>query len=273
MYKVGLSSAAFSLKDETLKKIAQSGIEAIEISEGYDGSLQLDFGELSAMSKKHGITLWSFHLPFFPFKKIDISSLDKELRDNAITLYTELIGRAADIGVDKFVLHPSGEPIADEDREERIKHSMQSLDTLAEIAHRNGAVIAVEDLPRSCIGNTADELARLISVNDKLRVCFDTNHLLQDSPLDLIEKLGDRIVTLHVSDYDLIDERHWLPGEGKNDWKRIYSGLKNVGYNGVWMYEVKMGSKNITRSRELEFIDLYNNAHAIFEGREPEIIY
>ena len=173
MHRIGLSSSAYALNDETLGKLRESGLEAIEVSEGYDGSLALDYGELARISQKHGIKLWSFHLPFFPFKKIDISSLDKELRDNALALYTELIGRATDIGIDKFVLHPSGEPIADADREERIKYSMQSLDAIAELAHRHGARIAVEDLPRSCLGNTAEELSRLISANDKLRVCFD----------------------------------------------------------------------------------------------------
>ncbi len=273
MYKVGLSSSAFALNEENFCKMREAGIEAIEISEGYDGSLLLDYGELSSLSKKYGLKLWSFHLPFFPFKKIDISSLDVELRNNAIELYEELISRAADIGIDKFVLHPSGEPIADVDREERIKYSMQNLDLLAELAHRHGARIAVEDLPRSCLGSRTDELARMISVNDKLRVCFDINHLLKDDNVEFVKKLGDKIITLHVSDYDLVDEKHWLPGEGLNDWKSIYGALRDVGYDGVWMYEVKLDLKTITRSRELTFADFYENAQAIFEGRTPKRIY
>ena len=273
MYKIGLSSSAFELNAENFCKIRESGLEAIEVSEGYDGSKQLNYSALASLSSEYGIKLWSFHLPFFPFKIIDVSSLNKELRDNALLLYTELIKKASDIGIDKFVLHPSGEPIADEDREERIKYSMQSLDTLAELAHRHGARIAVEDLPRSCLGNTPDELLRLISVNDKLRVCFDINHLLKDTPLDLINKLGDKIITLHVSDYDRIDERHWLPGEGVNDWSGIYEALRKVGYDGVWMYEVGFRSKTITRSRDLTFSDYYENAREIFEGRTPKRIY
>jgi sugar phosphate isomerase/epimerase len=273
MYKIGLSSSAFELNAENFCKIRESGLEAIEVSEGYDGSKQLNYSALASLSSEYGIKLWSFHLPFFPFKIIDVSSLNKELRDNALLLYTELIKKASDIGIDKFVIHPSGEPIADEDREERIKYSMQSLDTLAELAHRHGARIAVEDLPRTCLGNTADELLRIISVNDKLRVCFDINHLLKDTPLDLINKLGDKIITLHVSDYDRIDERHWLPGEGVNDWSGIYEALRKVGYDGVWMYEVGFRSKTIERSRLLTFNDFYENAREIFEGRTPKRIY
>ncbi|MBE6577963.1 MAG: sugar phosphate isomerase/epimerase [Ruminococcaceae bacterium] len=273
MYKVGLSSSAFSLDEATFKRLAESGIEATELSMPLDAHLSLNHKEVLELSQRYGVKLWSYHLPFFPFKKIDISSLDPELRKNAIELYSTLIAKAADIGIDKFVLHPSGEPIADEDREERIKYSMQNIDFLAELAHRHGARIAVEDLPRSCIGSTVDELARLVSVNDKLRVCFDTNHLLKDDPVDLVKTLGDRIITLHVSDYDFIDERHWLPGEGLNDWSGIYKSLCEVGYNGIWMYEVPLRSKTITRSRDLAFTDFYNNAHAIFEDKTPERIY
>ena len=81
-------------------------------------------------------------------------------------MYTELIGRAADVGINKFIVHPSGEPIGNTEREERIGYSMQTLDRLAEIAHKNGAVIAVEDLPRTCLGNCADELLRILGAND-----------------------------------------------------------------------------------------------------------
>jgi sugar phosphate isomerase/epimerase len=273
MYTIGLSSSAFALTDENFAKLREAGIGATELSMPLDAHKSLNHKEVLELSKRHGVKLWSYHLPFFPFKQIDISSLDKQLRDNAIELYTELIEKAADIGIDKFVLHPSGEPIANEDREERIKYSMHNIDFLAELAHKNGAVIAVEDLPRSCIGSTVDEVVRLVSVNEKLRVCFDTNHLLKDKPIDLVKKLGDRIITLHVSDYDFIDERHWLPGEGLNDWNGIYEALREAGYGGVWMYEIGFTSKTIQRSRALTPSDFVANAKAIFEGRAPERIY
>ena len=162
----------------------------------------------------------------------------------------------------------SGEPYTLEEREDRIKYSMESLDSLAEIAHGCGAVIAVEDLPRTCIGNTADEMLRLLSANDKLRVCFDTNHLLIDTNLNFIKKVGHRIVTLHVSDYDFVDEKHWLPGEGVTDFYELYSALKEVGYDGVWLYEIGLKPpKTLFRSRALTFDDFVRNANEIFTGR------
>lgn len=273
MYKIGLSSGGFLLTEENFKKLSESGIESVEISMDLENHFLIKHKEVSNYSKKYGVELWSYHLPF-DFETIDVSSIKKEQRDHSINLYTELIAKATDIGINKFVIHPSSEPIADDIREECIKYSMQSLDALAEIAYRYGAVIAVEDLPRSCIGNTADEMLRLVSANDKLRVCFDTNHLLYDNIFNFMDKLGDKIVTLHVSDYDYIDEKHWLPGEGKIDWRKMISKLHEIDYRGVWMYE--LGLKNtpkITRNRDLTFVDFVKNAKAIFAEKTPERIF
>ena len=273
MYKVGLSSCGFSLTEENFKALSQSGIKAVEISMPSDKYSSIDYKALKSFSKRYSVDLWSYHLPFSPFSEIDISSKDARLRENALKLYNELIEKASDIGIDKFVVHPSGEPIDACDRAERIKHSMQSLDYLAEIAYKNGAVIAVEDLPRTCLGNTADEILALISANDKLRVCFDTNHLLIDTHTEFIKKLSDKIITLHVSDYDFIDEKHWLAGEGRIDWCSLISALRGTPYNGVWMYELGLSSpRTLTRSRDLEFDDFVKNANEIFDGNPLTVI-
>ena len=144
---------------------------------------------------------------------------------------------------------------------------MDSLDRLAEMAFAEGVTIAVEDLPRTCLGNTADEIAEIISVNDKLRVCFDTNHLLKDNNVNFMRTLGDKIITVHISDYDFINERHWLPGEGKVDWKDFMTEFNNIGYDGVWMYELGLECPpTIVRDRNLTFVDFYQNANSIFNG-------
>lgn len=267
MHPIGISSCAYALTDENFEALKQSGVDAAEVALKLDGQLALDCKEVAALAARHGIRLWSYHLPFSPFRIIDISSTDAEVRKYTLDTLTGLIQKAADAGLDKFVIHASGEPIEDAQREERIKHSMESLDYLAELAAREGAVIAVEDLPRTCLGNTAKELLRLISVNDKLRVCFDTNHLLKEDNVGFVEAVGEKIITLHVSDYDFIDEKHWLPGEGLNDWNAIFAALQKVGYKGAWMYELgRKAPASMPRSRDLTFEDFVRNAREIFAG-------
>lgn len=272
MYKIGLSSFGRIIDEADFLKYKNAGIEAVEISVGLDSCDMIDFKRLSDLSKKYDVDLWSFHLPFAPFHKLEISQ--KALANSTVAYFEELIKKAAYVGIDKFVIHPSGEPIFPEDRADRLNVSKESLSRLAEIARRNGAFIAVEDLPRTCLGNCSDEILDLISADSSLRVCFDTNHLLGENQVDFIKKIGDKIITLHVSDYDFIDERHWLPGEGNSDWSAIYKTLQEFGYSGVWLYEVGFNSTNtITRERMLTCEDFVKNANEIFNSQILSVLY
>ena len=274
MLKVGMSSCAFALNEENFKKLKESGINDIEISLAYEKYSDLDYKAVKKFADEYDVNLWSYHLPFSGIWTCDITSHETDVRKNTIELWCDCIRKGADIGIDKFVAHPSSEPKPeDEERLTFINYAKENLDFLAEFAAKHGAVIAVEDLPRTCLGRTADEIADLISVNDKLRICFDTNHLLIDDNISFVEKLCDKIVTTHVSDYFFYDECHFLPGEGKVDWHALYNKLIEKGYNGVWMYELGCTPPgNLKRVRNLEFTDFYNNAKEIMTGKPLTVI-
>lgn len=267
-YPVGLSTRGGKPVDENaFIAMKNGGIDVIELARSdYEA---FDFAALKALSDKYGVGIWSLHLPYAPFETIDISSTDPAVRNGTLEVFYDIIGRAAEIGIDKFVVHPSGEPIPEKAREERMKYSMQSLDQLAEKAAEYGAVIAAEDLPRTCLGRNSDEILRLISANDRLRVCFDVNHLLNEETCAFAERVGERIITLHISDYDFTDEKHWLPGEGEIKWQSLLSTLEKIGYNGAWMYEVSFEPSHTIERRMLTYSDFYDNAMSLFSGVTP----
>ena len=91
------------------------------------------------------------------------------------------------------------------------------------------------------MSTSGSKLLRIIAPYPEVKICFDTNHLLSEDLLHFVEACGDRIATVHVSDYDMVDERHWLPGKGKIDWPALYGALMKAGYKGVFMYELKRG--------------------------------
>ena len=165
----------------------------------------------------------------------------KRTRMANLEFLTEMIAICGEVGPEKLVLHPSSEPIADGEREQRIRNSIASIGILRREAARIGAQLCIEDLPRTCLGRNSAELLRIIAPYPEVKICFDTNHLLSEDLLHFVEACGDRIATVHVSDYDMVDERHWLPGKGKIDWPALYGALMKAGYKGVFMYELKRG--------------------------------
>ncbi len=258
MKNLGLSTCGKSFGPELFEQYAAAGIEHMEISCRRELCDNFDFKAAEKYSKETGVNIWSFHLPFLPFASIEISV--PELCENTVKYFSEFIKKGADIGITKFIVHPSGERIADCDRKMRIETAQNSLFKLSEIADSEGAMICVEDLPRACLGKNSEEIKQLISVSDKLGVCFDTNHLLKEDNIHFIEQLSSRIVTTHISDYDFEDEKHWLPGEGLINWPELMTAFKKIGYNGVFMYEVGFTSKTLERPRDLNVFDFAENA-------------
>ncbi len=270
MYKIGLSTCSSRITEETFAGYSRAGLSAIEISDTVEGYARLEYEEIAALAEKYGVKIWSMHLPFMPFTKLDISN--PELAAYTLEYYEQLIEGGAKIGVDKFVIHPSGEPIEDGERKLRMETAKKSLAALAKIAEKHGAVICVENLPRTCLGKNSDEIAELLSAHPALRACFDTNHLLAENPVEFIRKIGGKIATIHVSDYDFVNERHWLPGEGKIDWNAILAALREVDYRGVWMYEIELRCPNtILRDRALLYEDFTKNARELFAGEKPTV--
>ncbi len=270
MLKIGASTLGQILEEQDFKDLKASKIEALELSfSNYREFFGFDFKKYKDLADKYNIMLWSLHLPFGPFHEIDPSTFNVDMRKFTFDKFLEIIKMGADIGIDKFVVHPSAEPNKDEERQEKLKIVADFFNELAEKSYNYRATIAIEDLPRTCLGNCSDDINFILSANEKLRVCYDTNHLLNENNIDFIKKLGSNIITLHVSDYDFLNERHWLPGEGDNDWQAIYNALIDGGYNGVWLYEVSMLPYNTIERRKLTYKDFYNNAIEIMSGKKP----
>lgn len=273
MYKVGLSTCGKTIDENLFSEYQKNNIEMMEVSPSKFEHPILDYASIKKYADRYGIKLWSYHLPFVPFSDVEPSSPDKSLRKKTLDCFSELIKKVSDIGVDKFVVHPSGEGIEDSERQDRMNFAKDTLNNLAEIASKSNSTICVEDLPRACLGHSSKEVLELISENDKLKVCFDINHLVDEKPEDFIRKLGDKIVTLHVSDYDFIDERHWLPGEGKINWNNVLDALAETHYSGAWLYELGFTStEDIKRSRDLTCKDFRTNADELFARKEPTVI-
>lgn len=271
--KVGISSCGKLIDRALLGDMDKYDVRYLELSLGSDYTQDRALNGIKRLADEYGITLWSFHLPFAPFSRLNPASFDKELRDRTVERFSELINRAADIGITRFVVHPSGERVYEPKRPQAIEYAKDTFSRLMPLMKKRGLTLCVEDLPRLCLGNCSDDILKLISADDSIRVCFDTNHLLKQSDVDFVNAVAGKIETLHVSDFDFVNERHWLPGEGDIEWQPVIKALTDSGYAGPWLYEVNFSAeKTIVRDRLLTVKDFADNAKALFEGRTPEAI-
>ncbi|MBR5252821.1 MAG: sugar phosphate isomerase/epimerase [Clostridia bacterium] len=273
MYRIGLSTNGKEINAELFRSYAEAGISSMELSMSAPAWGEANLPQIARWAKEYGVELWSIHLPFGygAGEPYDIS--DPSFKTRTVNILSDLINRGAELGIGKFVVHASLEPGEGNVRLERMPHSKESLFKLASVADKWNANVAVEALPRTCLGRTSSEILELISVHPSLRVCFDTNHIQLESDSDFIRRLTDKIITLHVSDFDFVRERHWLPGEGWVNWRAVIGALHEAGYSGVWMYEVAFKApSSIFRPRDLTPGDFVKNANELFSGSIPTVI-
>ena len=110
--------------------------------------------EMKAKIDSADIEVWSIHLPFS--RTLDISVLDDRLRKENVDFMAEMIELCAMFQPTCLVLHPSSEPIADSIRAQRIANASESIAYLKKYADAIGAQLCIENLPRTCLGNTPE---------------------------------------------------------------------------------------------------------------------
>lgn len=251
-WQIGASSCGCSeLKKDIFEAYERARIYFMEISLNFNCNgiervkevySHFKVNTIRKYEKETGVNIWSYHLPF-DHNEVNPASFDKSVRSQTIELDKRMIEDAAELGAKYAILHASGEPISSTDRSDSMKYAKESILILNETAKQNGIILAVECLPRTCLGKDSSEILELISGDDAIKVCFDVNHLLSETHKDFIQNVGNKIETLHISDYDFIDEKHWIPGKGKIDWNELIELLKEIGYNGVFMNEVSATSE------------------------------
>jgi sugar phosphate isomerase/epimerase len=248
---LGISTSLLDkkFKPALLAEVAARGITHIELflaaGISYFDSDEA-VAELIAEAQRQGITFWSVHAPF---GSVDLSNPDEIPRREAVQAVVRSLDVAQTINCELVVIH-AGLSTGDPDEVQlRRRQSIRSINELCKLSSQRGLGLAVEYLPTNVprIGNTSADIIDLFRVVDGAPgVCMDANHANLGEPLaEAIRALADRIVTVHISDNDGINERHFMPGEGTIDWGEFMSLLDEIGYEGPLMYEASNAGDNI----------------------------
>ena len=256
-FPLGVSSHTLDPEQQltTAGSLAGSSVKAVELWEPDFDKSEHHVAEMGRLLAAAGVAARTVHAAFGG--SLDLSSLDPTVRMAGIEAFSAALDLAVRMQAQIVVVHASAEPIHDEERAARIAEAKRSIRTMAGSAGSAGCRIAVELLPRSCLGNSAWELLALLEDVDPSTAgaCLDTNHLMGNFAAlpDAVRSLGPRLIALHCSDYDGVDEKHWPPLHGVIDWAAFLAALQDVGFSGPLNYEATLEGE--TPAERLEFLE------------------
>lgn len=185
--------------------------------------------------EKSGIVTRTVHLP--QKSSFDLSQSDENLRLAALENQKRVVRHIFPLRPEVLVLHPCAGEVKEEVDPERVEALIKSLKEFSTYCAAMGMKVAVENLTNGMVQTSADMLPIMEAVGENVGICFDVNHLLKETHRDFIRKVGKYIITMHVSDNDGIQERHFLPGDGVINWKKLFEELSKIGYDGTMIVE------------------------------------
>lgn len=255
MITYALSTCAFGgVYDELTANALRQGkfrnFELLFSTAPYGEQHQKQMKYIRQLVKEGVMNFPSCHMPFQDGNNWDASCPDEFLRREIVRNHIELLQAHSDILGRHITIHASGEPPLSE-HPVRMVQIQRTLEELVPVTEKLGVTINIEFLPRTCLGNSVEELRSIVAGfdRDQVGICLDVNHVMgnyRELP-EIILALGDRINTFHISDYDGVDETHWIPGQGVYDWGKILRNIRQLDHDVLLILETDMQLKRLAR--------------------------
>ncbi|MBO7742261.1 MAG: sugar phosphate isomerase/epimerase [Victivallales bacterium] len=246
-YALSLACVGSYVTAELAEALRKSSWTAIEVSSGdvlFDETPEglASVRRTRELIKEGVLKTASLHMPFgYPrWRCFDPSALDEDMRRTCIRNMTKLVRENADLIGQHITIHASGEP-PQEEHPQYMAQFCRSMEELLPLAEEYNFSFNVEFLPRTCIGNCVEELQYIMDKfpTPHLGICFDVNHIMnrhKELPA-MIDTLAPRIRSFHISDYDGVDERHWMPGQGIIDWPAVMKSIRKIDHDVLLIFE------------------------------------
>ena len=239
-FSFGVSLIFFSgdFDESMVRELAAAGVDTFEIN-ARQLALPHQRDAARPLLARQNPRVSSMHALYST--EYDFSRLELEQWHYAVSRAVETVELAAELNIPTLVFHASSEPILLEERPRRLERVIEGLTLIGQKAKSTRRRIAIEYLPRTCLGNSLVELNTLLDrLGDEIfGVCLDVNHLMERHAQlpQVVRTLGPRLIATHISDCDEVDEKHWLPGNGVLDWPAFMQALREIDYKGPFTYE------------------------------------
>ena len=221
---------------DVLPVVREAGFRELEVVDIGVLTDDLDLlGQLARRAQACGIEMPNWHLvQESPFQETAAAS------QAAVDRMKRSMDRGSTIGAKNHVLHWHHR-FRDRGYDARWR---DIVDQWADHAASLGIRLLMETVPdkpsneRYVCSSEISEFVRRYPP-DVLSICIDVNHSnLQEELPDVVRVVGDRLVSLHVSDNDGHSEKHWLPGQGVIDYPSLIQSLGATRFDGLFVLEV-----------------------------------
>lgn len=252
--------------DQVIAEVAAAGFTQCELFDTKDMADDRTAGERRRILNRHGVWVRTIHSDL----GVNLAALDDDERSRAVTSVEACFEPFAELGGFAVIVHPTGRD-SNVDAELHIGAFRRSLDTLTARAEELGVRLACENLQHKGQSRPLCRMEDLRRVVDDypstVGICLDTGHANNNGldPADEARIAGERLIALHLQDTDAVEDRHWPPGLGNINWRRVSAALIEIGFDGAWTFEVGTGASGPAATAAL----IRRIADAWADGRAP----
>ncbi len=181
----------------------------------------IDRRELVKIVGDYGLMLDNVHLPFEDTNLLWSEDINE--RNKKTEQVIRWMHECRECGVETIVMHTThGGNLV-------LNHSVgyDSFEKITKVAEDIKLMISLEN---TRVFRYTDFLLSEID-SDYIGFCYDSSHdfVNGESMGEILNKWKNRLFSVHLSDNDGLCDRHWIPGKGHVDWKRIIPIIKKTG--------------------------------------------
>ena len=260
MFTIGVSTACYfgtAVVEDAVEEIARLGARDVEVFLNTFCEYEEDFvRELRRHIDDHGMRVHSVHPHGVQFEPNLFSPYARTVED-CMKLYRKVLAAAQILGAKNYIFH--GGLFFKPSVKNRLNFARvgKTVSILADTAAEYGIRLAYENV-HWCWFSYPDFAARLLEhVQSKnLYFNFDIKQAAQSgaAPLDYLEAMRGRLVSVHICDYRHID-RYFMPCKpfsGDMDFAALRDKLEEMAYDGPMILELYSG--NYSGSDDLKAI-------------------
>lgn len=241
---------------EWIELARQLDVEGLEMYEGFFESLEPAY----LQQVRTAIEKAGFEIPMLCCSP-DFTNPDPEGRKWALEHEIKMIETTALLG-GRWCRILSGQRYPEVSRTQGVKWVLEAYRQLLPIARKHNIVLAMENHYKDGFWQYPEfaqkkdvflEIVNAVEDRKFFGVQYDPSNAIVagDDPIELLETVKDRVVTMHASDRYLVEGttlealrqsdgtlgyspnlRHGVIGRGLNDYDKIFNILAGVGYNG-----------------------------------------